>query len=261
MPSVWGWQRRPARGASGAAYRERPPQDAVGGAAGRWPCHHAEVTISPTLALLHSPLVGASTMAPLGEVLRARGHRVEVPSLEGVFDVEDPGRADVVDRFVARLSHVAGPVVMVAHSAAGPLLAEVSGQVAGVVAEIYIDAFVGIPGVSSVDQAPRELVVQLQGLVREGRLPPWDTWFPGAELPDLGELPRVPWTWFTESPRSDLWNGPWGYLRLTGAYPAAVARAESLNAPIVRLDLDHLAPMTDPEPVADALEELLGALL
>lgn len=172
---------------------------------------------APTIALLHSPLVGASSLAPLAAVLRERGHRVELPSLEGVFDDDDTGRADVVDRFVARLADVAAPVVLVAHSGAGPLLAEVSGQVSGVAAEIYVDADTGVPGLAWVDRAPQELVERMQGLVEGGRLPPWDTWFPGETLPDMGSLPRVPWSWFTEAPPYDLWNGPWGYVRLSDA--------------------------------------------
>lgn len=213
------------------------------------------------MALLHSPLVSAASLAPLADVLRARGHRVELPSLKGVFDEDDTGRADVVDRFLCNLVGMTAPVVLVAHSGAGPLLAEVSGQVPGVAAEIYVDADYGVPGVSWVDQAPRELVEKLYGMVSAGRLPPWDTWFPDADLPDLGPLPKVPWTWFTEATPYDLWNGPWGYVSLSDAYPAALARAESLGTPLVRLDLGHLAPMTDPDPVADAVEELIGRLV
>jgi hypothetical protein len=50
-----------------------------------------------------------------------------------------------------------------------------------------------------------------------------------------------------------------GYLQLSAAYDAEAAEGRRLGWATLRLDLDHLAPLTRPEPVASAIGRLLAA--
>jgi hypothetical protein len=72
----------------------------------------------PTLGLVHSPLVGPSSLAPLAAALREAGWVVCMPSLEGVFDSSTADRETVVTCIVGSLRSVHGPLVLVGHRAA-----------------------------------------------------------------------------------------------------------------------------------------------
>ena len=76
------------------------------------------------------------------------------------------------------------------------------------------------------------------------------------------ELPRVPWTYLEEpAPASRRWPGlPCALLRLSEAYDDEADHAERRGWPVRRLPLRHLAPVTHPGAVADAVERLLADL-
>lgn len=213
-----------------------------------------------TLALLHSPVVGPATVEPTARVLADRGHTVVVPSLIGVFDVEDVGRLDVLDRLVGQLGHIKGPLVLMAHSGAGPLLGELTLRLPDVVGHIYIDASLPAPGSAWVDEVTFELAARLKSLVNDGRLPPWNEWFNDPDLPTLTDLPLVPWTWFTEPSGPGALPATWAYLSLSDRYPEAISRAIDAEVPMLHLGIQHLATMLYPQEVATAIEQLLGQL-
>ncbi|GIJ46657.1 alpha/beta hydrolase [Virgisporangium aliadipatigenens] len=210
------------------------------------------------LVLLHSPLVGPSTWKQVAARLALRGHEVSVPDLTPALSVEGsilPAIADLVpDR----------GAVLVGHSGAGPLLPAIARQTQAR-AVVYADSLLPYPGGSWLDSAPRELVEHLRALVRDdGRLPPWHEWFPAGTLDSLlpdpavragfvTDLPRLPWRYFTERTDPQAWTGPGGYLLLSDGYrePAEAARAAGL--PVVELPTHHLAMLTHPDQVADAL--------
>ena len=73
--------------------------------------------------LVHSPLVGPSTMAPLAAMLRTRGWATVVPDLRSA--VSAPAR---FGRAVAEAADSAD--VVVGHSGAGPFLPAVGGTTA-----------------------------------------------------------------------------------------------------------------------------------
>jgi hypothetical protein len=119
------------------------------------------------------------------------------------------------------------PVVLVGHSGAGPLLPAVAEVLDGrVPAAVFVDALLPHPGRSWFDTAPGPLRKQLAGLVRAGRLPPWNAWFPSDAfvplLPDedlrepfVAELPRLPVAYF-EEPRRRWAAGPKCAVRMCG---------------------------------------------
>jgi pimeloyl-ACP methyl ester carboxylesterase len=73
------------------------------------------------LLLVHSPLVGRATWDLVAAGLAGRGYRVGVPDLTGTVAAGPPycsRQAAVIARSAA-----GGPVILIGHSGAGPLLA------------------------------------------------------------------------------------------------------------------------------------------
>lgn len=230
----------------------------------------------PTIALIHSPLVGPLTWQTVGRLLEAHGFSTATPSLLGVFDAEPPFYPRLA-RQAAEAIRVAdgeGTVVLVGHSGAGALLPPIAAEVGPCVAgAIFVDAGLPHSGVSWFADAPDELARQIRGLAREGRLPPWDTWFPPEAIEELlpdaelraafhADLPRLPLSYF-EEPAPTVTLAPkirGGYLLLSDGYQAAAEEAERHGWPLIHLPSDHLAMLTQPESVAAALEQLIDAI-
>ena len=73
-----------------------------------------------TWLLIHSPLVGAATWAPVAEEIRRQGAEVVVPDLTPTLSAE--GSHAVVQAVLVAGMAEPGPVRLVAPSGAGPLL-------------------------------------------------------------------------------------------------------------------------------------------
>lgn len=217
--------------------------------------------------LVHSPLVGPTTWQPAATALIARGHRAVVPELTPVLDGPGPYFPALASAVAAAVRDVDEPLVLVAHSGAGPLLPAVGDALARPVdASVFVDAGLPHPGRTWFDTAPRELAAHLRGLASDGMLPPWHEWFPPeavAELvPDqamrdavVGELRPVPVAFFEEAapmspaPPADRC----AYLLLSDAYADAAREASALRWPVAHHPSDHLAVYTDPEGVTEKL--------
>lgn len=183
--------------------------------------------------LVHPPLLGPAVLGPLAAELRAAGHAVAVPDLRGALDRAAgwPGRC--TDRAAA-----GGPAeVVLGFSGAGVVLPAVAAAV-GARRVVWLDAVV--PARSGATTTPAGRRAQLAGLVRDGRLPAWPTWWApdvlAAQLPDddlraavcaeARELPAdfpdepvpVPPAW----PDSDV-----TYAQLSAAYDADAAEARA----------------------------------
>jgi hypothetical protein len=107
----------------------------------------------------------------------------------------------------------------------------------------------------------------------DGMLPAWDQWFPPelitelipqAEQRDafLAELHPIALAYFQEpAPVATYWPEiPCTYLQLSEGYREQADRAEARGWSTTRLDADHLAVFTRPEPVADFLSEFMETL-
>lgn len=221
--------------------------------------------------LVHSPLVGPETWRPVGEALRARGHRAEVPPLTDVLSGPAPYYPAIAHAVADTVADADTPLVLVAHSGAGPLLPAVADAVAApVAAAVFVDAGLPHPGNSWFDTAPPELADHLRGLSRDGMLPPWHEWFAPEEiaqiLPDptardvvVGELRPIPAAFFDEpAPRSTRWPPPGcAYLLLSDAYADAAGTAAAHGWTVAHHPSDHLALYTDPEQVTERLLTLV----
>ncbi|GGM39051.1 hypothetical protein GCM10012275_07450 [Longimycelium tulufanense] len=229
----------------------------------------------PTIVLVHSPFLGPTSMRPLAAALLRRARPAVVTDLRAGV-TEPPVHPRLAKVFAEAVVTAApeGDLVLVGHSGAGPLLptlaAAVDRQIAGLV---LLDAGLPTPGRSWAESAPTELVEQLRGLAEGDRLPPWNTWFQPDPLPELvddaavreriaAEQPRVPVAFLDEPRPAERWPGRMGYLLLSeAAYGREARAAAEAGWPVRRVRAHHLAAATEPEPVADAVLELVGALL
>lgn len=219
--------------------------------------------MSDRVLLVHSPLLSPLSWAAVADLTPG----AIVPDL----------RPALVPPFYRSLSEAAcaglpasSDVVLVGHSRAGPLLAGIAAILGPAVRSVvFVDARLPHPGRSWLETVPPERAAQLRAMADGGRLPPWDTWFPGALagiLPDpavrqrlRSELPRIPWDMLTEPAPSDVLPAvPWRYVQLSPAYATDAEQAARDGFEVVRADTGHLGPMTEPGLVRRLCFEIAG---
>jgi hypothetical protein len=226
---------------------------------------------APRFILLHSPLVGPLTWQAVAAELRRRGHAAEAPAWPRLSSVEGSFYEALPKELASALWDDKDPLILVAHSGAGGLVGPLANWLATVEGVILVDSIMPHPRRSWFDTAPAALRDQLRAGAQMGELPPWDEWWPPGALekliPDAGprealvaELEPLPQAYFEETAPSDVYMGPAAYLQLSGAYDDEGELAGRYGWPRVRLPLHHLAMLTDPEPVAVALESLAARL-
>lgn len=224
--------------------------------------------------LLHAPVLGPASWAPVAAELSGRGHRVAVPSLTG-FAADGPPYADHLVRLArSRLPRRgAGRTVLVVHSGAGVLAPHLAGALPGhPVAVLFADA--ALPaGTGPTPVADAGFLPYLEGLATAGTVPPWPQWWPpedvAAAVPGhaagqaaMAEAAPLPLAFFAESlpPVPPSWRDchP-GYLRFSDAYHAPAAEAARRGWPVRGLAGEHLHMLADPAGVAGALLALAEA--
>jgi alpha/beta hydrolase fold len=209
------------------------------------------------------------------EALRRNGFRCAIPDLTGVTSASGPYYPKFADAAADTL-HDSGddPVVLVGHSAAGPLLPAIADVLSGRVrAAVFADAMLPHPGFSWFDAAPPMLRDQLRGMADGALLPPWHQWFPPGALAEVlpdrelrrtvtAEIPRLPVAFFEEpAPVTPNWDAVrCAFLRFSAAYDDAAAEAERLGWWVARRDWDHLRMLTAPDAVADLVGTAVSAL-
>jgi hypothetical protein len=156
------------------------------------------------------------------------------------------------------------PLVLVAHSAAGPLvpgigrgLRDAGHRVGGYV---FLDAALPGPGrPNRLDLARREdetRAVALEELFEsDGKWPDWT-------LPGVTTRPRHRAFFEEPLPTSDDWpDAPCGYLRTSSAYEMSARQAKSRGWPVIEHPGDHhVAWLDDPRGVAAVLLQLIDRL-
>jgi pimeloyl-ACP methyl ester carboxylesterase len=229
-----------------------------------------------TLVLVHSPLVGPLTWESTAACLRRRGYRVVVPSLAGVADGGPPYYPRFAEAVACAVADAGGdgPMALVGHSGAGALLPAIAEAVGDdVQAAVFVDALLPHPKASWFETAPAPVREHLSGLVRTGWLPPWNEWFPPdaivSLLPQAGvrerfvtELPRLPVAYFEEpAPAAPKWSTVrCAYVRLSEAYDRMAKEAEAQGWWVHRENLDHLAMLTQPSTIADAVAQVVEGM-
>jgi pimeloyl-ACP methyl ester carboxylesterase len=228
------------------------------------------------VVLIHSPLVGPGTWMPVARELEQRGRHVVVPSLLGVADAPAPQWRHCPEAVRAATRHLPGSLILVGHSGAGPLLPAMADAVGDRVgALVFVDTFLP-PSNGTARLAEPAFMEQLRGLASDGVLPPWSTWFGEEGLRGLvaderlrgaleQEMPRLQLTYFEASiPMPAGWERrPCGYLLFSGdPYGPSAADARDRGWPTLELrGGHHLALVTEPTAVADALSQVEWELL
>jgi pimeloyl-ACP methyl ester carboxylesterase len=227
-----------------------------------------------TAVLVHSPFLGPASLRPLADALAAHGHPAVLLDLRPSV-VSAPVHQVLVGAFADAIGEeeLAGQVVLIGHSGAGPLLPAFADALEDTVTGlVFVDAGLPTPGRSWRDTVPASLYTELKAASREGQLPRWQRWFEPDPLVELvadedlraeiaDEAPEVPVAFLKEQRPDVDWPGPAGYVALSETYAADADGAAALGWPVRRLASHHLAPATDPDPVAVAVLEVLGELL
>jgi pimeloyl-ACP methyl ester carboxylesterase len=227
--------------------------------------------MQPRLLLVHSPLVGRGTWAPIASDLAADGYTVTVPDLAGTVTAGPPYHLRQAQVIVE--SAAGQPAILIGHSRAGPLLAT-AGTMLGEKARgyVFVDARLPSPGRSWLETGSPDLAARLRDMADpQGWLPPWSQWWGEEELAALlpdpvvrrrfaAECPRLPMAMFEEIyPSTPGWpNAPGGYLQLSKAYKGEAGRARQLGWPVGQRLSHHLALLTEPGQVARELRKLIS---
>lgn len=94
------------------------------------------------VVLLHSPLVGPSTLTPLSAALEARGRAVIAPDLTGFATGATPSWLSDIDAAVGSIGG-ADRVTLIGHSGGGALMPAIGGRLrARMAAGVFVDAVV-----------------------------------------------------------------------------------------------------------------------
>ena len=226
------------------------------------------------LVLLPSPLTRASAWGRLPEALEARGATVAVVEPEG--DDDPPYALRWVASCALQVATLdPGRVVLVGHSGAGLLLAQLGFALhaahRSVAAYAFVDAGVPrqLPG-SRLDiyaSEDADGASHLRGLLDAGvTFPNWTTDDLADEAPDLadrqtlvdGLRPRGRGYWTEPLPPPTDWpDAPCVYLRTSAGYDVPLRTAKARGWPTDSLELGHFPGFADPEATARALLGLL----
>ena len=223
----------------------------------------------PRFVLIHSPLCGPLTWQPVAEELRHQGLEVVLLALRDDSAVTAPYWKQHAAAVVRALEGVPTdrPLILVAHSGAGPLLPAIGAALShSVGAYLFVDAGLPHPALSRLDEMAQnvpEIAVALRAsLIAGGRYPTWRDDDLRALIPDArlragvsAELQPRALDYFTEPlpPIADWPDAPCGYLRFSAAYDSAAADARRLGWPVRAFDGGHFHQLIDPGGITAAL--------
>lgn len=226
-----------------------------------------------TLLFVHSPVAGPTTWTATAKRMQQNGFRCVIPNLTGVTASGPPYYPALAAAAGAAVDDQPGPVVLIAHSAAGallPAIAEFVGEHTR--GAVFVDAMLPQPGRSWFDTAPPGSEAELRGLAVDGILPPYNEWFPPGTLEDLvpdpavrhrlaAESPRLPVAYFEEPapPIRFADSVSCAFLRLGAPFDRAAEKAHRLGWWVARREWDHLRMMSDPAAVADLIAQAISA--
>jgi pimeloyl-ACP methyl ester carboxylesterase len=206
-------------------------------------------TDSAGFVLVASPFTGPFAWSRIAPRLRADGQRVEVIGVDEQID---------------------GRLMVVAHSGGGPQVPALASERAGVIGAVYVDALLPHPGRSWAQTVPEKFATRLRDGAVDGKLQPWPQWW-GEErmrelVPDdalrdafVAACPAVPIEWIDEV-MPDAPEPASVFVQLSSTYAPETDAARAQGWPVVVLDADHLAPLTQPDAVTAAIVEAAGLL-
>jgi hypothetical protein len=223
-----------------------------------------------TFLLVHSPFAPNSTWLPVAACLRAAGHEAATPSLTGLAEEPPPYWPRLVER-VRGATPGNGPVVLVGHSGAGPLLPAIGAAVGEVARFVFVDAALPVDGYTRATTmtAEERASAAFHEAAARGEVPnPWrsaSTWsrvgIGGQRAAELAAAtPPIPAAMNSEPvPVPPGWpEAPCAYLAFTPNpfYAPVVEEARARGWSVVELPGGHFHMLVEPEAVARALLRL-----
>jgi hypothetical protein len=225
--------------------------------------------LKPLYVLIHSPLVGPLTWRRVADELRRRGEEAITPVLTDRPDVAQPfwqQHATAVATSLAT-SSPARPLVLVAHSGAGPLLPAIRQALPHpVAAYLFVDAGLPRANASRLDLMRLEdptWAAEFEQYLRQGnRFPTWTAEDLREVIPDdrlrqqmVAELHPRDLTFFSEPiPVFDTWpDAPCAYLYFSPSYAHWAHWAQRAGWPVHKIEAGHFHMLVDPAAVADVL--------
>jgi hypothetical protein len=224
-----------------------------------------------TFVLVHSPLVGAFTWSLVADELSAGGVSVAVSTLPE--EQRPPYWRLHAEAVASQVADADGPLVLVGHTGACPLLSAIGTAIDGTVSA-YVLVAGDLPlalgsGGSRIDllrAASPALARKLEALLAAGRrFPTWGDEDLIEEIPDqrlrarvVAEVrPQPREFWAEPLPAIPCWpDAPCGYLELSQHYAAASARARDQGWRYRHLHGGHFEMLVRPAESADAILEL-----
>lgn len=200
------------------------------------------------------------------------GYAVAVPDLRPALD-SGPPFYERLFQAIAELADADEAVAVVGHSRAGPLL---PGALAKMRAKrataVFLDARLPHDGRTWLETLTADRRATLLASVEDGLLPPWDRWLPPEAIAELlpdkavrqrfqDETRGLPAGLLSEPMPQSPWHDYVGktYVQLSAAYAPIADQAQAAGWPVARYSTDHLAPLTRPREVADAIADSLTA--
>jgi hypothetical protein len=219
--------------------------------------------------LIHSPLVGPLTWSRVADEMRARSLKVLVPTLEDSASSRDPfwkQHAASVARAVSPTPQDT-PVLLVAHSGAGPLLPAIRRSIPNPVrAYVFVDAGIPRDGATRLElmkSEDPEWAGQFQSLLEQGgRFPDWSFDDLQEIIPDeklrrqmVSEIRPRGVSFFTEPiPVFTGWpDAPCVYIRFSAPYDTSAAQAMASDWLVHDLDAGHFHMLVNPVAVTDMI--------
>lgn len=236
----------------------------------------------PHFVLIHAPLVGPMTWSPVAAVLRKKGFPVSLPVLvsrgqgEPFWQQHAGVVAAAVEKTIANLAlsdSLEPPLVLVAHSGAGPLLPAIHQQISRPpAADILVDALFPQSGKSRLDLFENEWAAdEFRRSAGNGLLPVWTE----ADLRDVisddallrgfvEELRPLPLAVYEEPMPvfADWPDAPAAYLRFGSnpAYDLSAQQARQAGCLLEQMDGQHFEMLEHPRLVAEMLVNLARRL-
>lgn len=224
--------------------------------------------------LIHSPLVGPLTWDLVADEMRRRGLNVFVPTLNDSPGADEPFWKQHVESVLQVLVNVPKdiPLILVAHSGAGPLLPAIRQALAhSIGAYVFVDAGIPHANASRLDlmksEDPEWANDFQQELERGGRFPTWSVDDLQEVIPDealrrqmVAELRPRGLDFFTEPiPVFDGWpDASCIYIQFSNPYRQPAAQARKTGWPTYELRAGHFHMLVDPKIVTDLIVDSLA---
>jgi hypothetical protein len=230
----------------------------------------------PHFVLIHAPLTGPLTWSLTAAVLRGQGLAVSVPVLSTVRAGGKPYWQQHVEAAAASVEgadSTDAPLILVAHSGAGPLLPAMRSHLrCPVAADILVDALYPEDGKSRLDLFENPWAAdEFRRSAEGGLLPVWVEEDLREVITDdavrrgfIEELRPLPLAVYEEPiPVFAGWpNAPGAYLRFGAnpAYERSFALARQAGFALEQMDGEHFEMLEHPARVAQALIALARRL-